>query len=155
MLDIFWKRTRKKKNVGRKKKYLRELQVLLKLMLKSQPFNEITQLIWECSFFAVSSAVSHDHSKHAVLIAFLNANTNVSSGDKGTCIHLQSYFESSGEYEPSLFDNVIKLLLHIQLSHDMKFPTMWYVRPAKAQTSLGIRAVWSEPFLVAWIFYEL
>ena len=27
------------------------------------------------------------------------------------------------------------------LSRDMRFPTMWYVRPAKAQTSLRIRAV--------------
>ena len=26
-------------------------------------------------------------------------------------------------------------------------PTMWYVPPAKAQTSLHIRAVWSEPLL--------
>ena len=40
------------------------------------------------------------------------------------------------------------------LSRDMRFPTMWYVRPAKAQTSLRIRAVWSEPLLVACIFYE-
>ena len=39
------------------------------------------------------------------------------------------------------------------LSHDMRFPTMWYVRPAKAQTSLRIQAGWSEPLLVAWIFY--
>ena len=30
----------------------------------------------------------------------------------------------------------------------------WYVRPAKAQTSLRICAVWSEPLLVPWIFYE-
>ena len=29
----------------------------------------------------------------------------------------------------------------IKLSRDMRFPTMWYVRPAKAQTSLRIRAV--------------
>ena len=36
----------------------------------------------------------------------------------------------------------------------MRFPTMWYVRPAKAQISLRIRAVWSEPLQVAWIFYE-
>ena len=36
----------------------------------------------------------------------------------------------------------------------MRFPTMWYVRPAKPQISLRIRAVWSEPLLVAWIFYE-
>ena len=40
------------------------------------------------------------------------------------------------------------------MSQCMRFPIMWYVRPAKAQTSLRIRAVWSEPLLVAWIFYE-
>ena len=31
----------------------------------------------------------------------------------------------------------------------MKFPEMWYVRPAKAQTSLRIRADLSEHLLVA------
>ena len=36
----------------------------------------------------------------------------------------------------------------------MRFPTLWYVWPAKAQTSLRIRADWSEPLLVAWIFYD-
>ena len=36
---------------------------------------------------------------------------------------------------------------------DMRFPTMWYVRPAKTQISLRIQAVWSEPLLVAWILY--
>ena len=35
-----------------------------------------------------------------------------------------------------------------QLRHDTKFPTMWYVRPAKPQTSLRIRTVWSEPLPV-------
>ena len=40
------------------------------------------------------------------------------------------------------------------MSHDMRFTTMWYVRQAKAQTSLRIRAVWSAPLLVAWIFYD-
>ena len=29
----------------------------------------------------------------------------------------------------------------LNMSRDMRFPTMWYVRPAKAQTSLRIRAV--------------
>ena len=42
----------------------------------------------------------------------------------------------------------------MKLSRDMKFPTMWYLRPAKSQISLRKRAVWSEPLLVAWIFYE-
>ena len=36
----------------------------------------------------------------------------------------------------------------------MRFTTMWYVWPAKAQTSLRIHAVWSKPLLVAWIFYD-
>ena len=39
-----------------------------------------------------------------------------------------------------------------KLSRGMRFPTMWYVQTAKAQISLRIRAVWSEPLLVAWIF---
>ena len=38
-----------------------------------------------------------------------------------------------------------------QKSRGMRFPTMWYVRPAKPQISLRICAVWSEPLLVAWI----
>ena len=40
------------------------------------------------------------------------------------------------------------------LSHDMRFPTLWYVQPTTAQISLRMRAVWSEPLLIAWIFYE-
>ena len=40
------------------------------------------------------------------------------------------------------------------MSSDMIFPTMRFVRPAKAQTSLCICADWSEPLLVAWIFFE-
>ena len=35
------------------------------------------------------------------------------------------------------------------VSHNMRFPTILYVRPAKAQISLRIRAVLSEPLLVA------
>ena len=33
----------------------------------------------------------------------------------------------------------VKITQH--MSRDMRFPTMWYVRPAKAQTSLRIRTV--------------
>ena len=36
----------------------------------------------------------------------------------------------------------------------MRFPTMWYVRTAKPQISLCIRAVWSEPLLVDWICHD-
>ena len=35
----------------------------------------------------------------------------------------------------------------------MRFPILWYRRPAKAQTSLRIRAVLSEHLLVSYIFY--
>ena len=40
------------------------------------------------------------------------------------------------------------------MSRDMRFPPMWYVWPARPQISLCILTVWSEPLLVAWIFYE-
>ena len=40
------------------------------------------------------------------------------------------------------------------LSLGMRYPTMWQVRQAKVQTSQRVRTVWSEPLLVAWIFYE-
>ena len=39
------------------------------------------------------------------------------------------------------------------MSRHMIFSTLWYLRSAKPQISLYIRAVWSEPLLVAWIFY--
>ena len=42
---------------------------------------------------------------------------------------------------------------NIDMSSDMRFQTMWYVRQAKTQISLCIRAVWSETLLVAWIVY--
>ena len=45
-------------------------------------------------------------------------------------------------------------LSNLDLSRGMRFPAMRYVRPAKAQTSLRIRADCSEPLLVAKIFYE-
>ena len=34
------------------------------------------------------------------------------------------------------------------MSHDMRFPTMWYVRQAKAQASMRNHTVLSEPLLV-------
>ena len=46
------------------------------------------------------------------------------------------------------------LRMFIDISCNMRFPTMWYVWPANAQTSLRIRAVWPEPLLVTWIFYD-
>ena len=45
-------------------------------------------------------------------------------------------------------------LIGKNMSCGMRFPTMWYVRPAKPQISLRILAVQSEPLLVAWIFYD-
>ena len=35
-------------------------------------------------------------------------------------------------------------IYEVYMSPDIKFPTMWYVQPAKAQISLRICAVWSE-----------
>ena len=48
----------------------------------------------------------------------------------------------------------VSLTYFAQLSRNMRFRTMWYARPTKAQTSLRICAVWSEPLLLAWILYD-
>ena len=40
------------------------------------------------------------------------------------------------------------------MSRAMRFPAMWYVRPAKPQISLRICVVWSEPLLVPCLFYQ-
>ena len=45
----------------------------------------------------------------------------------------------------------IAILFSHHMSRDMRF---WYVRQAKPQISLRIRAVLSEPLLVAWVFYD-
>ena len=47
----------------------------------------------------------------------------------------------------------IYCMLFLNMSPCMRFPTMWFVRPAKPQISLRICAVWSEPLHVAWVFY--
>ena len=41
----------------------------------------------------------------------------------------------------SIFSKIeeVPIFRLIILSHDLRFPTMWYGRPAKAQTSLGMR----------------
>ena len=39
------------------------------------------------------------------------------------------------------------------MSRAWDFPTLWYKRPAKPQISLRIPSVWSEPLIVAWVFY--
>ena len=64
--------------------------------------------------------------------------------------------------EPSHWDGSFEYTQHMfvlrnkknNLGQCMRFPTMWYVRPAKPQISLCIRTVWSEPLLVAWVFYD-
>ena len=52
-------------------------------------------------------------------------------------------------FDISRFLALAVLEVKIKMSRDMRFPTMWYVQTAKAQTSLRTRAVWSEPLLVA------
>ena len=44
-------------------------------------------------------------------------------------------------FENSPHECVSPLINILYMSRDMRFPTMWNVRPAKAQTSLRIRAV--------------
>ena len=43
----------------------------------------------------------------------------------------------------------------INLNHDMRFPTIWYVRPAYPQNNLCIHTVWSESLLSDRILYQI
>ena len=77
-------------------------------------------------------------------------------------------FSKSCEYEMifQIGENVISCSGHVwlklgkidilvtKMNPDMRYPTMWYVRPTKPQISLHVPAVWSETLLVAWIFYD-
>ena len=67
-----------------------------------------------------------------------------------------SMIRNSGMMTPDRIAVIICLheMDSINLSRDMRFPIMWYARPAKPQISLRKRAVWSEPLLVAWMFYD-
>ena len=71
---------------------------------------------------------------------------------------LYFYFKL-GPYRSTKCAYWVYVLLHLQrimyLSRNMRFPTIWYVRPAKPQISLRIRAVWSEPLLVAEYFMNI
>ena len=79
--------------------------------------------------------------KHYLNICFLSFN----NGFKQLCTsifelqYILSYDLASGS----------ELTPCNKISGDMRFPTMWYVRPAKPQISLHIRAVLSEPLLAA------
>ena len=53
-----------------------------------------------------------------------------------------------------LYNNCRGKELPESMSHNMRFPTMWYLRPLKTQISLHIRAYWSESLLGSWIVYD-
>ena len=83
----------------------------------------------------------------------------VSSGSRlyrvlGRQIHLarlslESSFFTGGAFVDYPHETKKHLLFFLHLRRGIRFPTMWYVRPAKPQISLRICAVLSEPLLVA------
>ena len=88
----------------------------------------------------------------------ISASKNIAASTKfasGTKIPASTKFAAGTKFLPvqnllpALKLLLAQNLLQAQMSREMRFPTMWYVRPAKAQTSLRIRADWSEPLLVA------
>ena len=74
-----------------------------------------------------------DIKRHSPSIVYLSSSSS-QPVDHYTVDRLQ------GEYSLTLTPLGI-LQTNPKLSHDMLFPTMWYVRPAKPQISLRIRAV--------------
>ena len=70
-----------------------------------------------------------------------------------SCLKYSITFSGIKNIPREINEKEVHVLL-LQLSQCRRFPTMWYVRPAKPQISLRIRAVWSEPLQVAWVFYD-
>ena len=61
------------------------------------------------------------------------------------CLHARSLEADDGTCENTLLAKHVRSIGDfVYMSPDINFPTMWYRLPAKAQTSLHIRAVWSE-----------
>ena len=89
-----------------------------------------------------------------VKLGIFHANQTFMCFDPNAEIMLRFLLWSMSKSSSNFWTDRSKEMLLCYLSRGMGFPTMWYVRPAKPQISLRIRAVWSEPLLVAWIFYE-
>ena len=49
--------------------------------------------------------------------------------------------KKEGKDQESIQSSTVDNPQKYHMSRDMRFPAMWYVRPAKAQTSLRVRAV--------------
>ena len=63
---------------------------------------------------------------------------------------MQAFPEPKPKTLAQISNLVLKMFFfEAKMNRDMKFPTMWYVPSAKPQISLRIRAVSSEPLLVA------
>ena len=140
-----------------------EFQLLIKLLIKkvfscfqtlSCCFYHANKCLW---FYPTTSfnllIIDHDHwmldSVYYLTLKML--------WDHIFCVKVSSLSSKCG----NAFSIIVKeqpdmglLCLPNNLSQYMRFPTMWYVRPAKPQISLRIPAVWSEPLLVAWVFYD-
>ena len=52
---------------------------------------------------------------------------------------LDRNIRSNSDPREGLFYPTLTLMIHSYMSQCMRFPQMWFVRPAKAQTSLRIR----------------
>ena len=103
----------------------------------------IIRAAWSVStIFAYGNMIRYDHTLVDLTSNFFVLSTNVK-------VYLWYELKIRGaKHEYSW-----RKELDIKISN-MRYPTMWYVRPAKPQISLCIRPVWSEPLLVAWIFYD-
>ena len=65
------------------------------------------------------------------------------------------YINQNYKFYKNYINRATEQMLIYHMSSNIRFPTMWHVLPAKAQTSLRKCAVWSEPLLVACLFNEV
>ena len=78
------------------------------------------------------------------LLLLMCATSLLITPDFSCIAFIQSHF-----FQIRVFRYQFSAQANLQKSCDMRFPAMWYVQLAKVQISLRIRAVTSEPLLVA------
>ena len=114
--------------------------------------NNILSISWPCRFFYIRW--------HFIMVYTVCLGTKRSSDQMlQQCFYynltpLYMYNRLSSFIVPNKKEDFLHRVKGYNKSHDMRFPTMWYLWLAKSLIRLRICAGWSETLLVAWIFYE-
>ena len=127
------------------------------LRYTNEPVHEISNNVLCATSKASSSACAYAQTDQSLCLSLeYSMNVKLLTEQYLEFLSLKGGYTGSSE-STSQNTTLTEITCHssdIQMSQCMRFPTTCYVRLAKPQLSLRIRAVWSEPLLVAWVFFD-